>query len=97
MNRVPSPVLKNKSPYYMLFKEDLGLHTLKVFGTLTYASTLQSHRTKLAHRGIKCILLGFKQGVKGVIISRNVVHYEHIFPYASNWKYHTDPNSEKPP
>lgn len=106
MNRVLSSALKNKSPYYMIFKEDPDIHTLKVFCTLTYASTLQSHKTKLDHIGRKCIFLGLKQGAKGVIlldmnnqdifISRNVVHYEHNFPYVPNWKYHTCPNSEKP-
>lgn len=94
INRVPNPILKNKSPYFMLFKEEPDLHTLKVFDTLTYASTLQTHITKLDSRGRKCIFLSFKQGVKGVIlldisnhdifISRNVIHYEHIFPYAPN-------------
>lgn len=94
MNRVLSSILKNKSRYYMMFKEDHDLHTLKVFGTLAYVSTIQSYKTKLDHRGRKYIFLGFKQGVKGVIlldmnnqdmfISRNVIHYEHIFPYAPN-------------
>lgn len=102
MNRLPCPILKNKSPYFMLFKEEPGLHTLKVFGTLTYASTLQSHRTKLDSRGRKIIFLGFKKGEKGEILlninnhdifmSVNVVHYEHIFLDAPNKKYHSGYN-----
>lgn len=78
-----------KPPFYLLFKEEPGLHVLKMFDTLTYASTFQFHRIKLDHKGKICIFLGLKQGVKGVIlldisnkyifILRNVVHYEHIF------------------
>lgn len=106
MNIVTNPILNNKSPYCLLFKEEPDLHALKIFGTLTYASILQSLRTKLDHRGRKCIFLGFKQGVKGAIlldiknkdifISINIVHYEHIFPYHPNWKCHKCPNNETP-
>ncbi|KAI5413186.1 hypothetical protein KIW84_057696 [Lathyrus oleraceus] len=60
------------------------------------------HRTKLEPRGRKCVFLGYKNGMKGVIlydinshtilVSRNVIHHEHIFPYSNanstNWNYH---------
>ncbi|KAI5440044.1 hypothetical protein KIW84_025413 [Lathyrus oleraceus] len=84
------------------------MHSLKVFGSLAFASTLHMHRTKLEPRGRKCVLLGYKNGMKGVIlydinshtilVSRNVIHHEHIFPYSNakstNWTYHPykDPN-----
>lgn len=61
INRVPSVVLKNKSTYYHLYNEDRDFHVLKIFGTLTFASTLHAHRTKLDHRGRKCIFLVYKQ------------------------------------
>ncbi|KAI5427393.1 hypothetical protein KIW84_032712 [Lathyrus oleraceus] len=66
------------------------------------------HRTKLEPRGRKCVFLGYKNGMKGVIlydinshtilVSRNVIHHEHIFPYSNvnstNWTYrpYKDPN-----
>jgi hypothetical protein len=103
INRIPTPALQHKSPYEMLYNELPDLENLKVFGSLTYASTLQAHRTKLEPRSRTCIFLGYKQGVKGVIlydlnsketfVSRNVVYHDHILPYTSsstspNWHYH---------
>ncbi|KAI5425567.1 hypothetical protein KIW84_031392 [Lathyrus oleraceus] len=78
------------------------MHSLKVFGSLAFASTLHMHRTKLEPRGRKCVFLGYKNGMKGVVlydinshtilVSRNVIHHEHIFPYSNanstNWNYH---------
>jgi hypothetical protein len=104
INRVPTSVLKDKSPYEVLNNELPNLESLKVFGSLAYATTLQAHRTKLSHRGRKCIYLGYKQRVKGVIlydlnskeifVSRHVTHHDHILPYQSSnqvtWHYHTD-------
>ncbi|KAI5438974.1 hypothetical protein KIW84_024635 [Lathyrus oleraceus] len=65
------------------------------------------HRTKLESRARKCVFLGYKNGMKGVVlydihshsilISRNVIHYEHIFPYSNsnsiNWDYHLHKDS----
>jgi hypothetical protein len=104
INRIATPVLKGKSPYEMMFNTLPDLNVLKVFGSLAYASTLQINKTKLSPRGRKCIYLGHKQGVKGIIlydlqtkdifISRNVTHHDHILPYVTNssspkWNYYT--------
>ena len=108
INRVPNTLLKNESPYFLLYKHMPNLHDLKVFGSLCYASTLHSHRTKLAPRARKCIFLGYKHGVKGAVlldlsnreifISRNITHHEHILPYKSSsplstWTYHPTPST----
>ncbi|KAK2450734.1 putative mitochondrial protein [Trifolium repens] len=103
INRIPTPYLNGKSPFELLKNETPDLENIKVFGSLTYASTLQAHRTKFEPRGRTCVFLGYKQGVKGTIlydlhnkeifVSRNVTHHYNILPYTSShtspkWHYH---------
>lgn len=107
INQVPSKVLGGKSPYQVLhgFLPDITM--IKVFGSLCFASTLTNHRSKLDDRAKKCAFLGYKAGIKGyvaydlhskeILISRNMVFYEHVFPCFSQhntvtrapWQYLT--------
>lgn len=68
INEVPSTLLKNKSPYFLLYNQTPNLHDLKAFGSLCYASTFQSYRTKLPSRARKCIFLAYKHGVKEAVL-----------------------------
>lgn len=93
INKLPTQVLNNLSPHFILHNTHPNMHSLKVFGSLAFASTLHMHITKLEPRGRKCVFLGYKNGMKGVIlydinnhtilVSRNVIHHEHIFPYSN--------------
>jgi hypothetical protein len=109
INRIRSPLLQNKSPYFLRFQIDPNLHDLRVFGSLCYATTLLNHRTKFDSRARKVVYLGHKQGVKGAVlldlhtrsifISRHITHHEHIFPYSNHnftWSYHSTHPIPKP-
>ncbi|CAL1413575.1 unnamed protein product [Linum trigynum] len=91
INRIPTPILHNKSPYEVLYKKAHFLGHLRVFGCLVYASTIAARRSKFDPRARQCVLLGIPSGLKGykfldlkdnqVFISRNVVFHESILPF----------------
>ena len=86
-----TPVLNYSSPHEMFYKTEVDFTGLKLFGSLCYASTLSTNRKKIDPRLSKCVFIGFKRGTKGYIflniqsreifMSRDVVFYEHVFPY----------------
>lgn len=94
INRLPTPLLKSKCPYELLYQQPPVFVHLKVFGCLSFASTLQAHRTKFEPRARKAVFLGFKEGTKGYIlydllnhnifVSRHVLFYETQFPLKSS-------------
>lgn len=84
-------ITKRQVTYELLYQERADLEMLKVFGSLCFADTLATNRSKLDPRARRCIFLGYKQGVKGyvvmvltshdVFLSGDVVFHEHILPY----------------
>jgi hypothetical protein len=91
INRITTPVLKNQSPFQVLYNKLPDVTSFKVFGCLCYASSLQAHRTKLQSRSRKSVFLGYQSGYKGfnlldmhtrdIFVSRHVIFHEHILPY----------------
>ena len=91
INRIPTPILNNSSPFEKLYNKAPDYHDLKPFGCLCYFSTLQHNRHKFDARAKKGVFLGYKLGVKGYLyydldsgeisVTRNARFSELTFPY----------------
>ena len=89
VNRTPSPLINNKTPYEMLYKTTVDYSNFRVFGCLAFASILTAHRTKFQPRSRVCVLIGYTPGIKGyklydiqsrqIFVSRDVVFHKEVF------------------
>lgn len=104
INRTPTPLLDNKTPFEILFKSKPNYTHLKVFGCLAFATTLVNGKHKFDPRARRCIFLGYPFRIKGyklmdletkkTSISRNVIFLDNVFPYkqATNTSFVCSPN-----
>lgn len=90
INRLPTPVLHNQSPYEMLYQVRPSYSYLRVFGCACYPCLRRYHRHKLEFRSIQCVFLGVVPNKKGyrciascgrVYVSRHVTFDEACFPF----------------
>ncbi|GJX46764.1 retrotransposon protein, putative, ty1-copia subclass [Tanacetum coccineum] len=87
INRIPSTTLKKKTPMDLWLGHPANYEMLRIFGCVAYSHVNQG---KLKPRAIKCIFLGYPEGVKGyrlwrldgvkpkIIITRDVVFNESL-------------------
>ncbi|XP_019255014.1 PREDICTED: uncharacterized protein LOC109233584 [Nicotiana attenuata] len=89
INRIPSTVLKGKSPYEMLFNTPPSLEHLKVFKCLCYAVNVR-RQDKFSARALPAIFMGYSPTKryklydlysKQFLVSRDVIFKEQIFPF----------------
>ncbi|XP_074284160.1 uncharacterized protein LOC141608714 [Silene latifolia] len=103
INRTPTPILKNKTPFEILYHNKPNLTNLKVLGCLCYDHSKDKPRDKFGERGKRCLFLGYSQGNKGwkvydlntrrVFVSRDVIYFEHVFPYYNPNNSNDQPNN----
>ncbi|XP_026395788.1 uncharacterized protein LOC113290396 [Papaver somniferum] len=65
INRTPTPILNNKTPYEIMFGKQPPYDHLKVFGCLCYVHNQSSKGDKFASRGRRCVFLGYPFGNTG--------------------------------
>ncbi|CAH9128381.1 unnamed protein product [Cuscuta epithymum] len=90
INRLPSPVILNKSPFEVLFGKVPSYEHLRVFGCLVYAHN-NKRNDKFGERGSPCVFLGYPYGQKAyrvfdlqkhnIYSSRDVTFFENEFPF----------------
>ncbi|GJR64379.1 putative RNA-directed DNA polymerase [Tanacetum coccineum] len=91
INRLPSKVIKNKTPFELLMNQKPDYEFLRVFGCLAYFTNTNTKGDKFEERGKPGVFLGYLTGTKGykildletrkIIVSRNVNFYEQKFPF----------------
>ena len=92
INRLPTPLLSQQTPFERLYQKCPSYSHLRVLGCLAYATdTHIAH--KFAPRAKRCIFLGYPAGQKAyklydldkhqIFTSRDVVFHEDVFPYKS--------------
>ena len=65
INRTPSPVIGNKTPFEILTGKVPAYDQMRTYGCLCYGSTSPKGRKKFQPRSKACVLLGYPFGVKG--------------------------------
>jgi hypothetical protein len=94
INRLPTLVLQNASPYEVLYGNSPSYSLFRTFGCLCYPYLRDYVSHKLAPKTTLCVFIGYSSTHKGfrclnrttqrVFISRHVIFDETNFPFAGN-------------
>ena len=87
INRIPSPVIQNQTPYERLFRSPPDYHHFRSFGSTCFVLLQPHEHNKLEPRSRLCCFLGYGETQKGyrcydpvshhLCVSRNVVFWKH--------------------
>ncbi|KAL8121683.1 hypothetical protein AgCh_018423 [Apium graveolens] len=64
-NRLPTPLLKNKTPYELLYKKEPNYGYMRSFGCLAFAHNPGREKDKFKAKGTPCIFIGYSAKQKG--------------------------------
>jgi len=90
INRLPSSVNQNESPFSLLFEKKPDYDALKLFGCACYPCLKPYNQHKLQFHTTQCIFLGYNKSHKGykclnshgrIFILRHMVFNENHFPF----------------
>nr|KAJ0198111.1 hypothetical protein LSAT_V11C700366270 [Lactuca sativa] len=105
INRLPSKVIKNKTPYEIVWNQKPQYDHMQVLGCLAYYRNTDTKGEKFENKGKPGVFLGYPQGTKGykiydiesrkIIISREVLFHESTLPF-KNEKLGQDDGDEEP-
>ena len=92
INRMPTKVLRGKTPFEILFGEAPTYDHLRVFGSLCFMTTSKHGRDKFQDRAKVCVFMGYPFGNKGYRVmelatskfyeSRDIIFHENISPFS---------------
>ncbi|XP_009770962.1 uncharacterized protein [Nicotiana sylvestris] len=93
-NMLPSTSINDQTPYELLYKRKPNYSHLKSFGCMCYPTVPRPHRDKFEPRTTPHLFVGYPFNTMGykvlslatrkIIVSRDVVFNESIFPFATN-------------
>ena len=91
INRLPTRVLKNSTPYAKLFDQHPSYEFLQIFGCACFPYLRPYNTNKLQFRSKRCVFIGYSLNQQGyrcldpttgrVYLSHHVVFDEHSFPF----------------
>ena len=93
INRMPTPILKNISPFTKLFSTQPNYTKLKSFGCLCFPWLRPCTSHKLDPKSIACVFVGYSSSqsayycldpkMNKIFVSRHVKFIENIFPFST--------------
>ncbi|GJV27675.1 retrovirus-related pol polyprotein from transposon TNT 1-94 [Tanacetum coccineum] len=91
INRLPTPLLKNKSPFELLFNQHPQYDNFRTYGCQVFPYLRDYSQHKLEPRSIPCIFIGYSLQHKGyrcldpttsrVFVTRHARFNETVFPF----------------